>query len=174
MEFINHFVNGIFQPRPSQLSPEEIGKVYDNFVPVAIDVVPIVFSARKILLGLRSQEPKIWWTVGRTVRPGESPSQTVNRILFEEFRMRMDENELVDRLGFVCINSSVVAIRDQPPQENGRHCFIIVLSLNVNENDMQQYVICDSKYREVKWFFLSQINTRDFNQVICEIVRRLR
>ena len=123
---INHIVYGNFNQHLSRLSPEEVGKFYDNFVPASVDVLPIKNGAaeRSILLGLRRDEPRAWWTIGGRMVPGESPYETASRVLRKEFGF--DLGLELNRLKFLCVNSSVFALREQPPKENGRHCLVIV------------------------------------------------
>jgi len=165
---LNHFVHGNFQPHPSQLTAEQVGKFYDNFVPASIDLVPMVSTpeGQKILLGLRSGEPKVRWTLGRTIKPGESPTETIRRTLREEFELEWSDKKTKERMSFVCLNSSVFSVRDQPPKENGRHCLVIVCSLEIEQRDMENFVVSSSsKYREMKWFFISEINS-SFDPII--------
>ncbi|MFH0932654.1 MAG: NUDIX hydrolase [bacterium] len=128
----------------------------------------------KILLGRRSQEPKVWWTIGRTIRPGEAPSDTVHRTLKEEFELEWSREKIEERMQFICINSNVFSVRDQPPEENGRHCLVVVFSLETEEQDIEKFVVSStSKYREMKWFFVSEVDST-FDPVIQATVKSLK
>jgi ADP-ribose pyrophosphatase YjhB (NUDIX family) len=162
---INHVVYGEFNQHLSRLSSEEIGKFYDNFVPVSVDVLPIKSgtSERNVLLGLRREEPRTWWTIGRGMAPGESPYETASRILRKEFGFYLGLEQL-DRLKFLCINSSVFPLRRQPLEKNGRHCLVIVFSLEIKNNEL--LLPQTGKYRELKWFSVSEIISGDFASTI--------
>ncbi len=155
---INHVIHGLFQRRTSQLSPEEVGRFYDNFVIACVDIVPIINepSGRKILLGLRHEEPKTWWTIGRGMVPGESPYETASRALSEEFGITGTGH---DRFKLLCINSSVFSHRRQPPEQNGRHCLTIVFALEVKELEIERLV--SKKYKEVAWFDVQESSVLD-------------
>ena len=157
---INHAVYGNFNQHLSRLSPDEVGKLYDNFVPASVDVLPIKSGAaeRSILLGLRRDEPRAWWTIGGRMAPGESPYETASRVLRKEFGF--DLGLELDRLKFLCVNSSVFALREQPPKENGRHCLVIVFSLEIKSNEF--LLSQTGKYREFGWFPRSEIISGDF------------
>ncbi|MFA5098669.1 MAG: NUDIX hydrolase [Candidatus Paceibacterota bacterium] len=161
---INHFVYGDFRRRSSNLSAKELGKFYDNFVPAFVDVVPVVaeFSSKKILLGFRREHPRMWWTMGRGIIPGESPMETANRVLKEEFGIGSDFN----KLDFLCVNSFVSPLRKHPPKENGRHSLVVVFSLGVKRGEMKYFPPQSGKYSEIKWFSLSEVDNQNFDPVM--------
>ena len=167
---INHFVYGEFKPQPCRLLPAEVGKFYENFVPASVDVVPVITTGteKKILLGLRYEDPKIWWTIGRGMVPGESPAETAIRALREEFGIDTDSN----RFKFICINSSVFDRRRQPPEENGRHCLTVVFSLEVRPDEINYFSLKNEKYQKLGWFPIPipKINYLDFNSTIMATV----
>lgn len=170
--YINHFVYGDFKRQPSQLSSEEVGKFYDNFVPVSVDVVPMIVepTGKKVLLGLRREEPKTWWTIGRGMVPGEAPSETASRALYEEFGI----NAEINIFNFVCINSSVFALRRQLPEKNGRQCLTLVFSLEVKPEEMNYFVFQSEKYHEVRWILQSEaINNESFDLNIRAAISQL-
>lgn len=161
---INHFVYGDFSRGSSKLSARELGKFYDNFVPAFVDVVPVLagFSDKRILLGFRREHPRMWWTMGRGIIPGESPIETANRVLSEEFGISSSFN----RFNFLCVNSFVSPLRKHPPKENGRHSLVIVFSLDVKRGEMKYFPSQSGKYSEIKWFFLSEIDNHNFDPVM--------
>lgn len=167
---INHFVYGEFKPQPCRLLSTEVGRFYDNFVPVSVDVMPVITTGteKKILLGLR-RDPKIWWTIGRGMVPGESPAETAIRALREEFGIDTDSN----RFKFICINSSVFDRRRQPPEENGRHCLTVVFSLEIRPDEIDYFSLKNEKYQKLRWFPISKINYVDFNSTIMATVAYL-
>lgn len=174
----SHFVPKNFKPQPSKLSSaQEVGRFYDNFVPVCVDVVPVIGwrgprEQRKILLGLRPRHPRGWWAVGRTTKPGESLVETANRTLFEEFGFdlrSLSVKGLPKRFHFACASSCVFPLREQPRQENGRHVFIFVLFFEVRQNEIKKFAAFkNNKYLETKWFLCSEI-TENFGPHIHEV-----
>ena len=161
---INHVVYGEFNQHLSRLSSEEIGKFYDNFVPASVDVLPISSgtSERNVLLGLRCEEPRTWWTIGGGMVPGESPYETASRVL--RWGFGVDLRLELDRLKFLCVNSSVFPLRRQPPGKNGRQCLVIVFSLEIKNNEL--LLPQTGKYRELKWFSVSEIISGDYASTI--------
>lgn len=161
---INHAVYGNFTRQPSQLSAEEVGKFYDNFVLVSVDVIPTIIDdhGKKVLLGLRCEEPKSWWTVGRGMVPGEAPVETAIRALQEEFEINAESQ----KFKLACINSSVFPLRKQPPQENGKQCLTLVFSMETTANKINLFISKTGKYQEIKWFRQSEITRENFDPSI--------
>jgi len=169
---INHAVHGEFKRRQSRLFSEVAGVFYDNFVPAAVDVLPISkrTSQRSVLLGLRRSEPVNWWTIGRMIKPGEEPAKTAGNVLSEEFGI----NANPDDFRLVCINSSVFSLRKQPPKENGRHVLTIVFALEVDEDEPKFSLPQTGKYRETRWFSTSEIISGDFYPTIKSMVKMVK
>ena len=94
--------------------------------------------------------------------PGESPAETAIRVLREGFGF--DLGLELNRLKFLCINSSVFPLRRQPPEKNGRHCLVIVFSLEIKSDEF--LLPQTGKYRELKWFSVSEIISGDFASTI--------
>lgn len=168
---INHFVYGKIKRHPSKLSNEEVGKFYDNFVPVSVDVIPIVImaSGKKVLLGLRREEPKTWWTIGRGMVPGESPTETASRALQEEFKIDANPHDFK----LICINSSVFPLRRQPPEKNGRQCLVLVFSLEITIREMNRFISQGGKYHKIRWFLQSGINPGDLDPNIFAAISQI-
>lgn len=174
---LNHFGDDNFSPHPPiKLTPEEMSKVYDDFVIVSLDIIPVIFTPHgtEILLGRRKiSEPISWWTVGETLPPGNSPAKTIQEILKKELGLEWSIEKIEGKMFYICTNSCVFATRSQPPIGHGRHCLVLVFALEMEEQDIEKIVNSNKKYSEMKWFFISKID-ESFDPVIQATVRSLK
>jgi ADP-ribose pyrophosphatase YjhB (NUDIX family) len=152
-----HFVTGNFTPQNVYLGDKEYGMALDCLVKACTDLLILDsddHSDCKLLLGKRIVEPQPdWWYVGGRMKPGETPEQSISRLVKRELHLLVEPSRF-QQLG---THSYVWARRQQPPMDNGTCDISVVLTLVLLPGEADCIYMDEKEYSEFRWFSVSEV-----------------
>ena len=156
-----HYVtstDGSFVSHRKFLSDEAYAVALDSIVKGCSDVLIMDSTRTKVLLGKRLVHPQPdWWFMGGRMMPGETPAQSVMRILKRELGLEIS----LDRLAFVSSASLVWDRREQAPKENGTCDIQVVMSLVLSDQEAQRIVLDPKEYQNSKWELIDSVTASE-------------
>lgn len=103
---------------------------------------------KKIFVGKRNVHPQPdWWLVGGRMLPGETAVDSCRRLLQRELTLDIHPN----RFTTVCCQTMAWHMRQQQPKNHGTVDLQVVLSFQVEEEELSKVVFDRNEYDEVKW-----------------------
>lgn len=160
-----HFItstDGAFTSHRKFLSDEAYSEALDSIVKGCSDVLILDSSQRKVLLGKRLVHPQPdWWFMGGRMMPGESPAQSVSRILKRELGLDIPP----ERLSYASSSSLAWDRREQAPKENGTCDVQVVMSLVLTDQEAERIVLDPKEYAGSKWELIDTITAPEADSV---------
>lgn len=149
---VPHHNTGGFTSHRVRLPDKEYGQALDCLVKGCSDMLLLSPDGLKLLLGKRNVQPQPdWWFAGGRIFPGETPSQSCQRLIRREFGLEIDPA----RFQVVCCQSLAWGMREQPPASNGTTDLQIVLSLVLTQSEVEKVVLDPKEYADSQVHALS-------------------
>ncbi len=167
---IPHHDTGGFVSHRKFLADKEYGEALDTLVKACSDMLLISPDGERIFLGKRKVQPQPdWWFVGGRMFPGETPKMSCTRLLKRELGLEVD----VARLRPVCCQSLAWGMREQLPKANGTTDSQFVLSLQMEEAEVEKVVLDEKEYEASQWLEPQSILSGTFHPALKFAVRSL-
>lgn len=160
-----HYITGNYVPSCTFLDDEKYGICLDNIVKACCDIL-LLDEQNRVLIGKRNTFPqKAWWYgCGGRMKPGESPIDSMKRLLKRELRIDLT---LEAKLDFVGAYSYVWGMRHEPPQNHGAADISIVHSLSLPSDSGLQ---SDHLFDDHKWVSTDEILSGDYHPALKQAV----
>lgn len=152
--------------------------VRDNVVVSCADVV-VVSPDGRILLARRSIQPLLgeWWVIGGKRNPGESQVESAERHFRRDTKLELP----AARFNFIGAYSTVFAVRNEPPYENGSHTDNFTFAVLLTAPEIAAIKLDPREYEGENawlWFFPTEImrgaEARAMHPELRQIVKDLR
>ena len=167
---IPHHNTGGFVSHRKFLADKEYGEALDTLVKACSDMLLISPDGERIFLGKRKVQPQPdWWFVGGRMFPGETPKESCTRLLKRELGLEIS----VSRLRPVCCQSLAWGMREQLPKTNGTTDSQFVLSLQLEETELEKVVLDEKEYEASQWVEPQSIVMGNFHPALKFAVRSL-
>ncbi len=164
---VAHYVRGIFKSYRVFLPQVIYGWIRDNVVRTAVDVI-VLNEHGEILLGKRKIHPKIWFTFGGGMIPGERPGETASRILEHDIGFKISP----ERFLFLEPVSWVFSKRQEPPQDHGCHDLSLFHFVVINDKEVRSIVFRLGEYEKLKWSNPTEISGRGFHPATVAMIHK--
>mmetsp|Transcript_60921 Transcript_60921/g.89321 ORF Transcript_60921/g.89321 Transcript_60921/m.89321 type:complete len:235 (-) Transcript_60921:82-786(-) len=165
-----HFVTGEFSSHKSFLPDLEYASGLDNFVKGCSDML-VTNSKGQVFTGKRVVHPQPdWWYVGGRMMPGESPARSCTRLLKRELGLVIAS----ERFTPITYNSLVWGMREQEPKNNGTCDVNIVLTVELNDDEISSIVLDEKEYAESKWIEIDELITGAYHPALQYSARSLQ
>lgn len=173
------YIEKDFVPQDRFLIDEEFAAACDALVKTCADILVLSPDHKRVLLGKRDQYPmKGWWEIGGKMDPGETPKESCSRNIKRELRLDIDPT----RFHFIGTSNNAWVRRQQPPQENGVHDFIVIHFLRLEPAEVSvidhnlffyQY---HEEYDHLEWFDIETLPEKKemFHPALWQILEKLR
>jgi len=167
---IPHHDTGGFTSHRKFLPDKEYGDALDTLVKACSDMLLLSPDGTKIFVGKRKVQPQPdWWFVGGRIFPGETPKQSCTRLLKRELGLEID----TCRLRPICCQSLAWGMREQLPKENGTTDSQFVLSLQLQDSEVDKVVLDEKEYEASQWITPQAILEGDFHPALKFAVQSL-
>lgn len=145
-----HFITGKYTCNATFLPAKDYAMVLDNVVKGCCDI--LLMHNGKVLIGKRNVFPqKSWWFgCGGRMKPGDSPIESVVKLLKRELGIVIDESS-TDRIMKVGAYSFVWRLRQQEPMDHGTADISVVHSITITDEEKSAMKIDRNEYDECEW-----------------------
>ncbi len=122
------------------LDDETHAKALDRYINVCTDVVLVDEQNCFVLANRKVSAAQGWWWKGGGMRKGESPEESVDRLMKREIGFSLEGVTLLD------IFFHQWCERKSPPSENGQHDLIMLHYARVSEETISRITLDPTEY----------------------------
>eukprot|EP00897_Mesotaenium_endlicherianum_P006555 jgi/Mesen1/5928/ME000301S05069 len=155
-DHLPHFVTGEFKSQNVFLEDKEYGLALDCLVKACTDLFILdgEGSNCNILLGKRIVEPQPdWWFMGGRMKPGETPEQSVARLVGRELNLIVNPVDIK----LIGVHSYAWQRRQQLPMDNGTCDISACFSLVLEKAVVDSIKFDEKEYSDIRWFSIEEI-----------------
>jgi len=163
-----HYQTGDYQPVKNQNLPKNVySQALDCIVGCSTSV--LFFHDGKTLLGERRCYPQMswWFPVTGRIKPGLSPVNNCRELCYQQLKLKITN---LSRLKFVGTYSFLWRMREEYPQENGKHEISVVFSVNLTSTEIPKVYSLD-EFCDMKWMKIEELALGSYHPALIRAIQ---
>lgn len=169
------FTTGPYTSHATYLPCDQYAVCLDNIKKACVDML-IFDENNRLCLGKRCVYPQkdFWCACGGRMMPGESLLETSKRLLQREMGLCCSNEEIKNRIDYLCSVTYEWAMREQEPKENGTSDVVLVVSFKILPQELEAMKHDHKEYSEMKFVEMDDVNTPEYHPALVRLVDEYR